>query len=64
MLDPVITIHPDELFFECFSQDESTYGKLGCNYNVFKQLDDYKCGTTNVDYSCALYEEFQKSPRL
>ena len=60
VLDPVITIHPDELFFECFSQDESTYGKLGCNYNVFKQLDDYKCGTTNVDYSAALYEEFQK----
>jgi hypothetical protein len=60
VLDPVITIHPDELFFECFSQDESTYGKLGCNYNVFKQLDDYKCGTTNVDYSSALYEEFQK----
>jgi hypothetical protein len=60
VLDPVITIHPDELFFECFSQDESTYGKLGCNYNVFKQLDDYKCGTTNVDYSSSLYEEFQK----
>lgn len=60
VLDPVITIHPDELFFECFSQDESTYGKLGCNYNVFKEIDDYKCGTTNVDYSAALYEEFQK----
>ena len=60
VLDPVITIHPDELFFECFSQDESTYGKLGCNYNVFKEINDYKCGTTNVDYSTALYEEFQK----
>ena len=60
VLDPVITIHPDELFFECFSQDESTYGKLGCNYNVFKRVDDYKCGTTNVDYSAQLYEEFQK----
>lgn len=60
VLDPVITIHPDELFFECFSQDESTYGKLGCNYNVFTSIDDYKCGTTNVDYSTELYEEFQK----
>lgn len=60
VLDPVITIHPDELFFECFSQDESTYGKLGCNYNVFTAIDDYKCGTTNVDYSRELYEEFQK----
>lgn len=60
VLDPVITIHPDELFFECFSQDESTYGKLACNYNVFTAIDDYKCGTTNVDYSRELYEEFQK----
>ncbi len=60
VLDPVITIHPDELFFECFSQDESTYGKLGCNYNVFTNIEDFKCGTTNVDYSTELYEEFQK----
>lgn len=60
VLDPVITIHPDELFFECFSEDESTYGKLSCNYNVFTQLDDFKCGTTNIDYSASLYNEFQK----
>ncbi|WP_207534429.1 SWIM zinc finger family protein [Desertivirga arenae] len=60
VLDPVITVHPDELFFECFSQDESSYGKLGCNYNVFKDLKDFKCGTTNVDYSADLYNEFQK----
>lgn len=60
VLDPVITIHPDELFFECFSQDESSYGKLGCNYNVFKEINEYECGTTNIDYSAALYNEFQK----
>lgn len=60
VLDPVITIHPDELFFECFSQDESTYGKLGASYNVFKEVNDYKCGTTNIDYSADLYNEFQK----
>ena len=60
VLDPVITIHPDELFFECFSADESTYGRLGCNYNVFTGINDFKCGTTNVDYSTGLYEEFQK----
>ncbi|MEO1054118.1 MAG: SWIM zinc finger family protein [Bacteroidota bacterium] len=60
VLDPVITVHPDELFFECFSQDESTYGKLGCNYNVFKEINEFECGTTNIDYSAALYNEFQK----
>ena len=60
VLDPVITVHPDEVFFECFSQDESSYGKLGCNYNVFNQISEYECGTTNIDYSNALYNEFQK----
>jgi len=60
ILDPVITVHPDELFFECFSKDESSYGKLGCNYNVFKEINDFECGTTNIDYSYALYNEFQK----
>jgi predicted nucleic acid-binding Zn finger protein len=60
VLDPVITVHPDELFFECFSQDESSYGKVGCNYNVFKKVNEFKCGTTNIDYSSALYDEFQK----
>jgi hypothetical protein len=60
VLDPVITVHPDELFFECFSQDESSYGKLGCNYNVFNKVNEFKCGTTNIDYSSLLYNEFQK----
>ncbi|NIG56297.1 SWIM zinc finger family protein [Chitinophaga sp. Cy-1792] len=60
VLDPVISVHPDELFFECFSQDESTYGKLSASYNVFKEVNEFECGTTNIDYSSALYNEFQK----
>ena len=63
VLDPVITVHPDELFFECFSQDESSYGRLGCNYEVFKDIGEFACGTTNIDYSAALYDEFQKIRR-
>ena len=60
VLDPVITVHPDEVFFECFSRDESTYGRLGCKHDVFEHVGDFACGTTNVDYSEALYQEFQK----
>jgi len=60
VLDPVITVHPDEVFFECFSQDESSYGRLGASYNVFHHIDEFACGTTNIDYSAALYDEFQK----
>ena len=60
VLDPVISVHPDELFFECFSDDESSYGKLSCSHNVFTNISDTACGTTNIDYSEGLYEEFQK----
>ena len=60
ILDPVITVHPDEVFFECFSKDESSYGRLGASYEVFKKVGEFACGTTNIDYSAALYDEFQK----
>ena len=60
VLDPVITVHPDEVFFECFSQDESSYGRLGAGYEVFQNINEFACGTTNIDYSAALYNEFQK----
>jgi hypothetical protein len=60
LFDPVITVHPDEVFFECFSVDESSYGRLGASYEVFKKISEFACGTTNIDYSAALYDEFQK----
>lgn len=60
VLDPVITVHPDRVFFECFSRDESTYASLSCSHDIFKHQGDFACGTTNIDYSAALYDEFQK----
>lgn len=60
VLDPVITVHPDSLFFECFSRDESSYGKLSCSYEHFSDVSEFSYGTTNVDYSYELYDEFQK----
>ena len=60
VLDPVITVHPDEVFFECFSNDEASYGRLSCSYEVFKNISEKAFGTTNIDYSDSLYKEFQK----
>lgn len=64
VLDPVITVHRKDLFFECFSKDESTYGKLTCDFSLFTDESLTKSkpqtGTTNIDYSDALYNEFQK----
>lgn len=60
VLDPVITVHPDRIFFECFSRDESSYASLSCSHNIFDRIGDFACGTTNIDYSESLYGEFQK----
>ncbi len=60
VLDPVITVHPDALLLECFSEDESSYGLLSCDYEIFDDVGEFACGTTNIDYSQALYNEFQK----
>ncbi|SFK55735.1 hypothetical protein [Methylorubrum salsuginis] len=60
VLDPVITVHPDEIFFEAFSLDESSYGRLSCDHDTFERVGAMAYGTTNIDYSHALYDEFQK----
>jgi len=57
--DPVITVSPDVLFFECFSADESSYGCLNLQRDAFQGESDISLGTTNVDYSWRLYEHFQ-----
>ncbi|GIW78938.1 MAG: hypothetical protein KatS3mg105_0745 [Gemmatales bacterium] len=58
--DPIITVAPDVLFFECFSADESSYGCLTADRDLFQQENNVALGTTNVDYSWTLYEHFQK----
>ena len=58
--DPVITVAPDVLFFECFSKDESSYGCLTIDRDAFEASERTTLGTTNVDYSLPLYEEFQR----
>lgn len=60
VLDPVITVHPERLLFEAFSQDESSYCAVSVGHNVFDRLGEMACGTTNIDYSVSLFEEFQK----
>ncbi|EYF06431.1 SWIM zinc finger family protein [Chondromyces apiculatus] len=57
--DPVVTVAPDVVFFECFSKDESSYGCLSVDRSAFEGAQEAGLGTTNVDYSLALYEHFQ-----
>ena len=60
VLDPVIAVHPDEIAFECFSLDESSYGRLACDLEMFDATEQVKWGVTNIDYSWTLYNAFQQ----
>ena len=55
MLDPIITVHPDKVIFEVFSKDEGTYAKLSFDRSAFEVEGTSKHGTTNIDFSPALF---------
>lgn len=54
ILDPVVTVHPDEVFLEVFSKDEGAYARLGIDREAFDLDGEPTCGTTNIDFSPAL----------
>ncbi len=60
VLDPVITVHNDQVSFEAFSVDESIYGCLSVSMNEFDLLQTPKLGTTNIDFSAKLEKEMQR----
>jgi len=60
VLDPVITVHKDQVSFEAFSIDESTYGCLSIAMNEFEMLKEPKLGTTNIDFSAKLEKEIER----
>lgn len=57
--DPVVTVAPDVVLFEGFAKDESSYGCVQVDRDVFVGKQEARLGTTNVDYSRALYDHFQ-----
>lgn len=60
LFDPVVTVHPDELSFEAFSRDESSYARLAAKYELFEKVDAFECGTTNIDFSVRLHDELDR----
>lgn len=60
VLDPVVTVHPDGISFEVFSKDEGTYARLFVARDALETDGDWVCGTTNVDFSDALYDGVQR----
>jgi hypothetical protein len=59
ILDPVISVHPDQVFLEVFSKDEGTYAKLSIDRATFTLEEEPVYGTTNIDFSPALFESVQ-----
>lgn len=55
-LDPVITVHPDQLFFEAFSNDQSCYARLSAPRQAFVEEGAVQHGTTNIDFTWQLRE--------
>ena len=55
LLDPVITVHKDRIFFEAFSQDQSTYVSLIVDPSVFEPIGEVVVGTTNIDFTAWLW---------
>jgi hypothetical protein len=55
LLDPVVTVQKDRIFFEAFSQDESAYGLVILDPADFELDGDVSTGTTNVDFTSWLW---------
>ncbi len=60
LLDPIVTVHPDEIFFEVFSKDEGSYAKLGIDPSALESSPDPVFGTTNIDFSDELFGGVQR----
>jgi hypothetical protein len=60
VLDPVCSVHPDQVFFEGFSRDGSSYARLGIDRAGLEEVGEVVCGTTNVDFSTGLYEAMRR----
>ncbi|OUS26047.1 hypothetical protein A9Q99_19940 [Gammaproteobacteria bacterium 45_16_T64] len=60
ILDPIISVHPDQLMLEVFSKDEGTYAALGINMSAFDLEEKPTFGTTNIDFSEALNASIQQ----
>ncbi len=61
VLDPIVSVHPDELSFEVFSKDEGSYAKLAVSFDALGGAGpDAVFGTTNVDFSDALHDGVQR----
>lgn len=61
LLDPIVSVQPEETFFEAFSKDESIYAVVKLPHTSLEIYKDFSMGTTNIDFSSALEREFGRT---
>lgn len=59
ILDPIISVYPDGVFFEVFSKDEGSYACLAVANDALKLEGTPSYGTTNIDFSQTLFTGIQ-----
>lgn len=62
VLDPVVSVHPDQVTFEAFSRDGGAYVRVGVDRAGLDEPpgEEVVLGTTNVDFSAGLYEAVRR----
>ncbi len=62
ILDPVVSVHPDQVTFEAFSRDGGAYARVGVDRAALDEPpgEEVVLGTTNVDFSAGLYEAVRR----
>ncbi|MCK5897223.1 MAG: hypothetical protein KAG20_10470 [Cocleimonas sp.] len=60
ILDPVISVNPDNISLEVFSKDEGSYATLAFDYDFFEVQGEVAFGTTNIDFSAELAQGIEQ----
>jgi len=61
VLDPIVSVQPDAVFFEAFSRDESTYARVTLPHEATIADAEPTLGTTNIDFSISLERELART---
>lgn len=56
VLDPVLTVHPDRIGLEAFTQDQGAYISLQIEPDVFRLLGEPLYGSSHIDFSAWLWQ--------
>ena len=60
VLDPVISVFPDVVYWEAFSKDEAVYASLSIDRELIRPEGDVRCGTTNIDFTDELFQGVER----